>query len=244
MQTTPIGMNPHLEASHLWQGFHNKLISETQTAFNRAAPQGYVAVMEQRLVIFPDEQQRQGDVVVRSTPDYAIKTKSSTSVLELGAPDGIVRAIPEDTYDWFIEIRTSPPTNSRVVTIIEVLSPSNKAAGSLGRREYKQKQRELMAGDTHLLEIDLLRFGTHTVATPLENLPPRDTWDYIVSLHRYSQRYHTAYWLNRISQPLPTIQVPLLPGDNDVLLNLEQIYQETYERGGFASLIELNSPIT
>ena len=53
-----------------------------------------------------------------------------------------------------------------MVTTIEVLSPRNKTAGSEGRKLYRQKQREILSSDTHLLEIDLLRAGQHTVAAP------------------------------------------------------------------------------
>jgi hypothetical protein len=44
-----------------------------------------------------------------------------------------------------------------VVTIIEVLSPANKASGSASRRSYLAKRRLVMRSPTHLVEIDLLR---------------------------------------------------------------------------------------
>ncbi|HLK58913.1 MAG TPA: DUF4058 family protein, partial [Chthonomonadaceae bacterium] len=131
----------------------------------------------------------------------------------------------------------------RVVTVIEVLSPANKAPGSEGRREYQQKQRELLHSDTHLLEIDLLRHGAHSVAAPLENLPPRDTWDYIISLHRYTDRFRCAIWLNRLSEPLPEIRIPLLPDDPDILLDLQPVYREAYLSGRFYEDIDYSQPL-
>ena len=56
------------------------------------------------------------------------------------------------------------PRGGHVITVIEVLSPTNKLAGSEGRQSYQQKQREVLGSSAHLLELDLLRIGEHTVA--------------------------------------------------------------------------------
>ena len=46
-----------------------------------------------------------------------------------------------------------------VVTVIEILSPTNKVAGSRGRESYETKRQEVMRSPSHLVEIDLLRRG-------------------------------------------------------------------------------------
>ena len=51
---------------------------------------------------------------------------------------------------------------SSLVTSIEILSPSNKKIGNPGREKFLEKQREVLDSETHLVEIDLLRGGTHT----------------------------------------------------------------------------------
>ena len=48
---------------------------------------------------------------------------------------------------------------TRVVTVIEVLSHINKARGSEGHELYLTKQRELLQSGVNLIEIDLLRRG-------------------------------------------------------------------------------------
>ena len=45
-----------------------------------------------------------------------------------------------------------------MVTVIELLSPSNKRAGD-DREQYLAKRRELLRSPAHLVEIDLLRDG-------------------------------------------------------------------------------------
>lgn len=238
------GMDPYLENPDYWQGFHNVLIAHLHDIINRLLPAGYIAFVEQRLVILPEDQVRRADLAVIKRPVAAAATAGTGSrEAERGMPDGIVSALAEPVYDWFIEIRTARPRPRRVVTVIEVLSPTNKAPGSEGRREYQRKQTELMYSDTNLLEIDLLRFGAHTVAAPLESLPSRDTWDYIVTLHRFTDRFRCAFWLNRLSDPLPEILVPLLPGDEDVLLDLQAVYREAYVSGRFYEDIDYSQPL-
>lgn len=46
-----------------------------------------------------------------------------------------------------------------VVTIVEVLSPSNKVEGSKGRASYSAKRVEFMNSPCNLVEINLLRTG-------------------------------------------------------------------------------------
>lgn len=70
-----------------------------------------------------------------------------------------------------------------------------------------------------------------------------ETWYYVVSLHRFTDRYRCAYWLNRTSQPLPEVLVPLLPGDDDVLLDPQAVYREPYLSGGFCEVIDYSQPL-
>src|SRR5207248_7010030 len=51
----------------------------------------------------------------------------------------------------------------KLVAIIEVLSPTNKMAGP-GRESYVEKQQETLERDCHLVEIDLLRRGSHVLS--------------------------------------------------------------------------------
>ncbi len=238
------GMDPYLENADYWQGFHNGLITYLRESVNRILPEGYIAFIEKRHVILPDDELRRADLALIKHPiTTAANAPGGLEASTRGGPDGIVSSLVEDVYDWFIEIRSSRSRPRRVVTIIELLSPANKASGSEGRRDYQRKQREILCSDTHLLEIDLLRSGTHTVAAPLENLPPRDPWDYVVSLHRYTDRFRCAFWLNRLSDPLPEILIPLLPGDPDVLLDLQSVYREAYLSGRFYEDIDYSQPL-
>lgn len=227
------GMDPRLEAPEHWQGFHNGFIAHLQAELNTSLPGGYRAVIEQRLTILPDDQLRRADVAVIRVPAANPGSGAAPALLDRGAPHGIVGALFEEVFDWYIEIRTTRGPGRRVVAVIELLSPSNKASGSQSRREYQQKQRELIHSETHLVEIDLLKFGAHTVAAPLESLPPQTEWDYLISAHRGTRRFQFEYWLNRAGEPLPEVRIPLLDGDADTIVDLEQVFNKTYTEGRF-----------
>ncbi len=76
-------------------------------------------------------------------------------------PDVWVRQTGRELY---IEI-LDRESGMRVVTVIELVSPSNKYAGP-GRDKYVAKQQEVLQSDSNLVEIDLLRFGPHVLAVP------------------------------------------------------------------------------
>jgi hypothetical protein len=68
---------------------------------------------------------------------------------------------------------------------------------------------------THLVEIDLLHVGQRV---PMQQpLPPMP---YFVFVSRSEKRPITNVWPIALSQPLPSVSIPLLPGDEDVSLDL------------------------
>jgi hypothetical protein len=119
-------MDPYLENPDHWQGFHNGLIAYLREHINRVLPGGYIAFMEQRLVILPEDQLRRADLALIKHPVRNI-AGGGQNESERGRPDGIVSALSEEIYDWFIEIRTGGARPRQVVTVLEVLSPANKA---------------------------------------------------------------------------------------------------------------------
>ena len=76
----------------------------------------------------------------------------------------LVEAPDLEVHEPYIEI-FDRQSDMHVVTVIELVSPSNKYSGP-GRELYLTKQKELRWSRTHLVEIDLLRFGPHVLAVP------------------------------------------------------------------------------
>ena len=153
--------------------------------------------------------------------------------------------VPHDErIETNLEICTGRGSERRVVTIIEILSPSNKTNGEQGRSLYLQKQQEVLQSKTHLLEIDLLRAGLHSTAVPRERLLRQvSQFDYHICLHRFDKFQDFFVYPFNITQPLPTILVPLLPGDGDVRLDLQAVFRRTYEAGPYSREINYQEDV-
>ncbi len=123
----------------------------------------------------------------------------------------------------------------RLVTVIEFLSPTNKRG--TGRREYLKKRERILTSTTHLLEIDLLRNGKRVPMQ--EPLPAAANF---IFLCRAEKRARTEVWPIRLDQVPPTVPVPLLPPDSDVLLDMQQAFTSVYDLCGFDLAVDYAEP--
>jgi hypothetical protein len=134
----------------------------------------------------------------------------------------------------YLEILHLP--DQKVVTIVELLSPSNKAGA--GRRDYLAKRHGLMAPEVHLVELDFL-IGGHRL--PMERpLPPGD---FFALVARAERRPDCDVFAWTIRNPLPTIPIPLLAPDPEIEVDLAPPFATVYERGRYARLIKYDAPL-
>ncbi len=91
------------------------------------------------------------------------------------------------------------------MTVIELLSPTNKYAGP-DREQYLVKRRELLASPVHFVEIDLLRGGPRM---PMQDLPE---CDYCVLVSRVETRLDAGLWPIRLREPIRLRQPSPSPG--------------------------------
>jgi hypothetical protein len=147
----------------------------------------------------------------------------------------VATLMPESIPHVTVEIRDSAA--DELVTAIEVLSPTNK--GSDGRDEYLAKRRRVLLSTAHLVEIDLLRNGVRIPTRPA--LP---TFPYFVLVGRADKRPLTEVRPIRLADPLPTVPIPLLAGDADVLLDLQQAFTSVYDTFHYARMIDYRRPPT
>lgn len=164
--------------------------------------------------------------------------REATGGVAVAAPPSarpIVIHVPHDERrEPFIEIYVGRRPDRRLVTTIEVLSPSNKAAGEQGRDLYLRKQREVLQGKVHLVEIDLLRVGEHTTAVPRDRLMAKaGAFDYHVCIHRFDQFEDYHVYPFRLEESLPEISIPLLPGDPSIPIDLEAVLVRAYDAGPY-----------
>jgi hypothetical protein len=157
------GMDPYLE-DH-WGDVHLNLISFAEGLLNEHLPRDLRARAQERVLVELPSADRVYYPDVRVI-EHERPGRGSAAV----AAAGVTMAEPllEPETQGFLEIVETRPER-RVITVIEVLSPSNKYAGT-GRQHDRQKQRDL-AG-IGLVEIDLLRAGPHVLQVPLAQYPP------------------------------------------------------------------------
>jgi len=83
-----------------------------------------------------------------------------------------------ETHRW-VEIHEA---GGRLITVIEVLSPKNKADD--GAAAYLRRQRAYVSGGVNLVEIDLLRRGEHILSVPISDAPDRTGAPYMICVFR------------------------------------------------------------
>ncbi len=230
------GMDPYLEGS-LWTTLHHGLGSEIVRHLAPKLRPRYVALPVERFVMELNE--GVGITTTSAYPDVAVATAQTESpaleqeVTTVAAPLRLATVIPEAVPHVSIEIRDTQQRH--LVTAIEILSPTNKRGE--GIREYLTKRQRLLLSAVHLLEIDLLRQGRRVpMQQPLPEAP------YFVFLSRAESRPMTDIWPVALDQPLPTVPVPLLPGDDDVLLDLQAVLTAAYDLPGYDLIIDYTEP--
>jgi len=226
------GMDPYLEKPSRWPDFHHRFISiSSDLLFERLRPKYFVRIEERIYLsdeVLPERPQR--------IPDIPITFQSQKDLFTLAQHDeGGIAVIEPIVARTMLEDEVHEPRleiihheSREVVTVIELLSPANKAKGSSGWVSFEHKRTEIMNSPCHWVEIDLLRGGAGVQT--LEALPPHE---YLVHLSRDGHRPDGYLWPIRLSQRLPIIPIPLKPEDPDAGLDLQAVLTTAYDRAGY-----------
>ena len=193
-------------------------------------------------------------VVKRITPDVFIvrhpggqTPPSPTPVLERRQVISDPVQVTINTEPWqhpFIEIRDAK-RGHQVVTVIEVVSPSNKAPGS-DREAYERKQHDVLQSKANLVEIDLLRAGSrllpyHELRAVVDFLKP----SYLILVNRAAARraMMTDYDLFTVQliEVLPCIPIPL-EGEAQIPLDLQIVVNRVYDEGQYQRFLTYDQP--
>lgn len=134
----------------------------------------------------------------------------------------------------FAEIRDAS-RNHHLVTLIEILSPSNKRPGK-DRIAHRRKQSEILDSDASLVEIDLLRTGERVPAALevqmlLDRMQPPA--DYLVIVNRAWNRLNFQLFPATLREWLPCFPVPLKEGEPEILLDLQFVFNRVYDTGPY-----------
>lgn len=239
------GMDPYLEDAARWPDLHQSLITYIRDALQPQIRPRYYARMGERVYILAYPQTMYPDIVLiqrplrEPRPLYEVETPEAAEVEAPLVSPVVLTVPPAEHREPFIEIFHT--VGDEVVTVIEVLSPANKTAGE-GHRLYRSKQQAMQDGGVHLIEIDLLSTGLPTVALPEEGysrLPPHR---YLVCVWRAPERYRYELYPIPLPSPLPRLRIPLREPDPDVELDLQAIFTQCYDNGGYDGLINYRQP--
>lgn len=244
------GMDPFIEGhGHLWKDFHHHLIEDVYRTIAAALPPSYVVQCEPRayLLLSDREEKKEHhfvpDVGAFSTePPQAAKAGAGVALAERATatdePQTLRAFVAEEYREHFLEIYEVEP-EWRLVTCIEVLSPSNKRPNTPGWDLYCRKRQGLLLGEANLVEIDLLRGGTR--------MPMMDKWPdspYVMLVCRRQDAPYCQVWRGYFDRPLPTIPIPLSPPHPDVTLDLQPLIEATYARARYHLRIDYAKPLT
>lgn len=225
------GMDPYIEGQ-IWTDFHTEALTSIRESLNSHLGPEYVALIEERVYVerYPaiDPRWIYPDVTLIDSggqiSNYGSGSTVDTAVL---APVSVLLPMPEEVHEVYLELRKR--NSGEVVTVLELLSPTNKRVGSDGRAEYLAKRAAVLSSRTHLVELDLLRGG--------ERLPmgePMPAGDYFALVSRVERRPRSDVWPIRLRDTLPTIFVPTSTGDPDIPLDLQEVFQRVYQRSRYA----------
>ncbi len=240
------GMDPYLEEPGIWPDFHHGLAAELKNSLNQTLPSPFYARVEARsemgVVEEPNTRRWIVPDVLVLREHRRVSNPESTAILDRP------RSVLSNSFEYvveidpiehpYVEIRDAR-RGHQLITLIEILSPSNKLPGS-DRDAYLRKQAEVLASDASLIEIDLLRAGKRTLSEmDLEALagqikPPVN---YLVLVNRAWRRKQRVapyeIFPCTLREWLPCFPVPLTEGMGELPLDLQYIFNRVYDAGAY-----------
>ncbi|MFO0889064.1 MAG: DUF4058 family protein [Isosphaeraceae bacterium] len=231
------GMDPYLES--YWGDVHHTLITYARSTLQKGLPGDLVARVDERVFVEPAEGLGRNivpDVRVVERPGGRGAGRRSGNGIAVAEPLIIRFDQSEPIRQGFIEI-IDIKSGRKVVTVIEVLSPSNKAVGP-GRDLYIKKQEELRAGGVGLVEIDLLRGGTRVLAVPFDRIPEGRRTPYAACCRRGWKPFEVEFFPIPLRERLPVLPIPLRQEDEDAVLDLQALIDECYDSGRYGDDID------
>jgi hypothetical protein len=234
MPTPFPGMEPYLEQPALWPDVHNGLIAELRnTLAPQLRPRYYVALEERTYLAEPVGLSFVGrpDVTVVGAATPVLSQPSCVEQALAGVatrePVTVELPIPELVRETYLEIRQTQ--THTVVAVLELLSPANKRPGE-GRQHYGRKRMQVLASLTHLIEIDLLR-GGEPMAMNTRGQPISSHYHVLIS--RAEHRPRAVLLPFNVSDPIPHFCLPLQPGDEEPIVDINRTLHDLYNRAGY-----------
>jgi hypothetical protein len=220
------GMNPYIEKAELWRDFHNSFLFALRAAIVPQVVPRYFVRIEQNVYV---DDPRDGLTRLRiadvdlgrqpgSRPRPAARAATATPPKRLRVPRLSKREV------GYLSIRT--PVGNRVLTVIKLLSPSNKD-GSADQVSYLVKRRELLASNSSFIELDFLRGGKRMPVIGL------GACDYYTLVSRPADRPTVDVCRMKLRDRLPVIPIPLDRAEREPTVDLQDVLNRVYDAAGY-----------
>jgi hypothetical protein len=233
-------MDPYVEHPQVWPDVHASFIVYLREYLRPILGPRYIIAIETRVFVegpATDHPIIPGASVRPTRPEASRETGA---ILEAD-PAVEVQVLPLEVEETYLTIRDRQ-SGQRVVTVLEVVSPTNKYAGP-GRESYVAKQIEVQRSATHLVAMDLLRTGPHVIAVPEWAARQHGPYDYLVCVNRAEGlRDRFSLYPRLLRERLPRIRLPLAALDPDVVLDVQAVLGRTYDAGGYAARLNYAAP--
>jgi hypothetical protein len=229
------GINPWMEQH--WPDVHTRLLTGLADQLSERLPEDLAARTEEALAIKEDDTER------AARPDIAVTESWREGRPPVWTPTGegtvggiiaepVLVAVEPETQRW-LEIRHR---DGRLVTAIEILSPSNKRRGS-GHEAYRERQSACLAGPANLVEIDFLRGGWEATRASRHQLGPRAAGEVsLACVSRARAPWRAEVYAFPLRQPIPAFRIPLRDEDADVVVELQPLLERCYRTGRYWQL--------
>lgn len=212
----PNHFDPWLEHGHYFHQFHAQLIGalfihlqDTLYEMNYSIGRES-SVQVEKVNLYPD-------IFIRQTENPKLpKRDYHAAMLELDIDAGIDLQTGEKPELDKLFIKNTQ--TKRVVTIIEIISPSNKQEDDKIIR-YQNRREELLKNAVDLVEIDLTRSYKRLLDDTISHLYP-----YHIALHLFDS--FPKFLGIRLDESLKTFGLPV--EDKFIPIDLHQMYRKTY----------------
>lgn len=239
------GMNPYLENPELWPEVHHWLITAIAESLNPQLLPKYRVAIEKRVYQLSEE-----DSLFVGIPDATVERFSSRETARTATeqnpasvavatppatPVNVTVPMPMEFREGYLEVRDIK--TKEVVTVVEVLSPTNKRPGK-GRETYEEKRQQILGSRTHLVEIDLLRGGK-----PMLFFGDDSSSRYRILVSRRDRRPHAELYPFNLPDAIPSFPLPLRAEDVEPNVELQVLLDRVYDRAGYDFAIDYSSEL-
>jgi hypothetical protein len=220
------GMDPYLEHPALWPDVHNRLIAELGNTLGPLLRPRYYVRLEERTYLAELE-----GLVFVGRPDLTVEGRArlahSRPATPRSASGALLVEVPvvDRVRETFLEVRAVE--SGDVITVLEALSPGNKAPGR-GRALYEDKRQAVLGTRTSLVEIDLLRGGE-----PMRLATEAPDLDYRILVSRGDRRPVAELYVFSVRDPIPVFALPLRRGDEEPRVDIGAVLSVLYDRAAY-----------